>query len=68
MQEILKTYPNGMMVVRNPDLYNSVDKRVSRDYQLIDTDGSFVCHADEISDLDLVASSPKRIKFLKNQL
>lgn len=66
--DVLKEYPNGMKVVRNLDLYNIVDKKVSRDYQLIDVDGSFICHADEISDFDSVWNSPKRVKFLKNQV
>lgn len=67
-EEVLKEYPNGMKVVRNPDLYNEVDKRVSRDYQLIDTDGSFICHADEVSDFDSIWNNSKRVKFLKNQV
>jgi len=67
-EEVIKTYPNGMKVVQNPDLYNTVDKRVSRDYQLLDVDGSFICHADEVSDFDSIVNSPRKVKFLKSQL
>lgn len=52
VNEVVKELPNGFKILKAPDLYNTADKITRQDFVLVDPTGKYICHADNVADLE----------------
>lgn len=56
--EVVKAFENGYKIVGNSPLYNVSDQKTYQDYELVNPDGKRLCHAGDISDLEMIVNNP----------